>query len=763
MHQNKVRSIFILLLISTALIARAQYSIGSWKDHLPYNNAFSICHYNNNIYLATENGLFTKESADNSIRKLNKTKGLSDVGITAIENNENHLVIGYLNGNVDVIEERDIYNIPLLKNEAILGEKKINNINIYNDTAYLSCSFGILEMNLTKKEISNTYWLNASQDLAVNELAFFENQLFAATDSGLYYANKNDNLIDFHSWNVKNFTAGKKINALATKDSTLFYQTADSLYSYPVRFEAIAIANSSVITIAQEKLYLLSPTVVFELSLNSELVEAYNSNELAYVRDLLILNDTSYFADFSKGLVTNIGEEWSNDFPKGPHSVDAYSIAVNENYLFIATGGIDAWNNAKVNIGTLWSDYYDWNRLSAEYLGAKDIVDVKINPTNEKEIFLSTWNEGLIELGWSENNQRFEKQQQYTHLNTNSHLNTLSLDTGSSTYGWIRVKSMAYDEQGNLWGANSQVNNPLFVKKNNGEWASFEFNSVNTTNIHLGNFLIDDVGQKWVIVPQGIGLVVYNDNNTIDNVNDDQDKLINGALGSGNLPSTSVYSMAKDKNGEIWVGSNKGVAVFFNPENIFNGGDYDAQRILVEVDGYVEYLLTNETVTTIAVDEANRKWLGTQSAGLFLVSEDGTEQIHHFTVENSPLLSNNIVDVKINHLSGEVYIATAKGLVSYFSDATEGSLTHENVIVYPNPVRPEYTGNIAIKGLVQDADVKITDLNGILVHETQALGGQAVWDGKNGYGDRVQTGVYLVFSTNATGTETRVAKILFIH
>ena len=186
-----MRSIFILLLIS-ALTAKAQYSIGSWKDHLPYNNAFSISHYNNNIYLATENGLFIKEAEGNSIRKLNKTNGLSDVGVTAVENNENYLVIGYINGNIDVIE-KEIYNIPLLKNEAILGEKKIKNINIYNETAYLSCSFGILEMNLPKKEISNTYWLNASQDLAVNELAFFENQLFAATDSGLYFANKNDN------------------------------------------------------------------------------------------------------------------------------------------------------------------------------------------------------------------------------------------------------------------------------------------------------------------------------------------------------------------------------------------------------------------------------------------------------------------------------------------------------------------------------------------------------------------------------------------
>ena len=201
----------------------------------------------------------------------------------------------------------------------------------------------------------------------------------------------------------------------------------------------------------------------------------------------------------------------------------------------------------------------------------------------------------------------------------------------------------------------------------------------------------------------------------------------------------------------------------FNPENVFNGNDFDAQQILVEVDGYVEYLLANETVTAIAVDGANRKWLGTQSAGVFLVSPDGTEQIHHFTEENSPLFSNNITDIAINHQTGEVYIGTSKGLISFISDATQGYEAHQNVIVYPNPVRPEFNGTIAIKGLVEDADVKITDLNGTLVHETTALGGQAVWDGKNGYGERVQTGVFLVFSSNSFGTETNVAKILFVH
>ena len=429
----------------------------------------------------------------------------------------------------------------------------------------------------------------------------------------------------------------------------------------------------------------------------------------------------------------------------------------------MATGGIDSWNNANVKEGVFWSDYHTWTKLSNTYLEAKDVVDVASNPFNSNEAFIATWNDGLMQLSWSDENTRFEKTAQYNHYNTNGHLATLNADTSSSIYGWIRVKSIAFDNAGNLWGANSQVNNPLFVRKNNGDWHSFSFTSTNTTNTHLGDIVIDNIGQKWVIVPGGVGLVVYNDNNTIEDVQDDKDKVVNSSLGTGNLPSTSVYSLAKDRDGEVWVGTNKGIAVFYNPENVFSGNDFDAQQILVEVDGYVEYLLANETVTAIAVDGANRKWLGTQNAGVFLVSPDGTEQIHHFTEQNSPLFSNTITDIAINHQTGEVFIGTSKGLISFISDATQGYEAHQNVSVYPNPVRPEFNGTIAIKGLVEDADIKITDLNGTLVHETTALGGQAVWDGKNGYGERVQTGVYLVFSSNSFGTETNVAKILFIH
>ena len=750
----------LIYIFLCAIMSAHGQGVGVWKDHLPYKSAISLCGYGQQILVATESAVFTANKSDNRLHRLSKVQGISDVGISCINSNESYAVVGYSNGNIDLLEGYLIYNIPDLKNESMIGEKYINSISFHKEYAYLSCAFGIIELNLSDREINNTFLLNAAGNLGVNELIFYNDSLFAATDSGLYKASFVDNLSDFHSWsNQGEYT---KIKDLATYQSALYYTTKDSLYVYGSNKSISQINTRSFLKTTSTGLFLLTPNKGYLVNENG-ITEKHNNDLIRWASDIYTSGDTTWFADNVNGLVKKVVFYWQQFYPEGPASKDVFSIDVNNNYLLVATGGIDAWNNANINQGVYWSDHHDWTQLSDNYLEAKDVVDVVCNPSNNSEVFLSTWNEGVIQLNWSNINSNFEKIEKYNHLNTNGHLGTLNQDTSSATYGWIRVKSIVFDNAGNLWGANSQVNNPLFVRKPNGDWHSFSFNSTNTTNTHLGDIIIDNIGQKWVVVPSGVGLVVYNDNNTIEDVQDDQDRILNSALGSGNLPSTSVYSLAKDRDGEIWVGTNKGVAVFYNPENVFTGYDFDAQQILVTVDGYVEYLLANETVTAIAVDGANRKWLGTQNAGIFLVSPDGTEQIHHFTEENSPLFSNTITDIAINNQTGEVYIGTSKGLISYISDATQGYESHQNITVYPNPVRPDFNGIIAIKGLVEDADIKITDLNGTLVLETTALGGQAVWDGKNGYGERVQTGVYLVFSSNSFGTETNVAKILFIH
>ena len=175
------------------------------------------------------------------------------------------------------------------------------------------------------------------------------------------------------------------------------------------------------------------------------------------------------------------------------------------------------------------------------------------------------------------------------------------------------------------------------------------------------------------------------------------------------------------------------------------------------------YLLAEQQVQCIAIDGGNRKWFGTANSGAYLMNETGTKELLHFTVENSPLPSDNILSISVEPKSGEVFFVTAKGVVSYRGDATEAGNSFGEVYVFPNPVRPDYQGVVTIAGLAADVNVKITDIAGNIVYETTANGGQATWDGNNFSGRRVATGIYLVFCSNDDGSETFVTKLLFVN
>ena len=256
---------------------------------------------------------------------------------------------------------------------------------------------------------------------------------------------------------------------------------------------------------------------------------------------------------------------------------------------------------------------------------------------------------------------------------------------------------------------------------------------------------------------------VFNDNNTIDITSDDSYKKLSNTIGNGNLPNINVHSIAVDKDNEIWIGTDEGIGVIYNPSNIFNGGNYDAQQILVEVNGFIKPLMSSEKVTAIAVDGANRKWIGTEKAGVFLISEDGTKEIYHFTTENSPLLSDKINGIVIQPENGEVFFATDNGIISYRGTATEAREKLDSVLVFPNPVQSGYNGPISISGLVENASVTITDTYGTLIYKTKAFGGQAIWNGLDMSGDRPASGVYLVFITNDDGSIKKSSKIMFYH
>jgi len=397
----------------------------------------------------------------------------------------------------------------------------------------------------------------------------------------------------------------------------------------------------------------------------------------------------------------------------------------------------------------------EWKNINAyafpETSTFQDYMRVVVDPFDSKRVYATSYGKGVVEY--------YDDQFVAFYDTTNSTLEDLPGSGGN-----IRVTGLQIDRNTQtLWVAGSGTNNLLFAKDKQGAWYAFKFAGVGS--VTLSDIAIDNSGQKWVVAPRGVGVVVLNDNGTLGTSTDDQTIKLTQNAGNGNLASNDVLCIEADLDGEIWVGTNNGISVFYSPESVFSGGNFDSQQILVEQDGYVQYLLENEIVNVIAVDGANRKWVGTASAGVFLLSDDGTQEIHHFTTENSPLFSNQITSLGVDHLSGEVFIGTDKGIVSYKGTATWGvqEFASDEVYAYPNPVEPDYEGPIAIKGLVRDADVKIADAAGNVVFATTAEGGQAIWDGNKLTGERAKSGVYLVFASNEDGKETFVTKILFIN
>jgi ligand-binding sensor domain-containing protein len=365
-------------------------------------------------------------------------------------------------------------------------------------------------------------------------------------------------------------------------------------------------------------------------------------------------------------------------------------------------------------------------------------------------MYAGSWGHGLLEL--------YDNKVVNRYGEWNS---TLRHHTASDTSD-IRIGGTAFDSEGNLWVVNSHNNNCI-SRKIGTSWTGYTVPIINSDD--LGQMVIDNSDQKWVImriltsVPGS--LLVFKEDKT--NPANSKSILLNSQKGNGALPGQTVFAMAVDKNGQVWVGTEKGIGVFYNPENIFTGQDFDAQQILVQQGSYVQYLMENEKVTALAVDGANRKWIGTEGGGLYLFTEDGTRQIEHFTTENSPLFSDNILGITINPETGEVFVGTDRGLISYQGTATEGGETFSNVYAFPNPVREDYDGMIGIKGLVTGAEVRITDIEGNLIYSTKADGGMASWDGRNHDGRKAKTGVYLVTCGNSKGTEKVVTRILIIN
>jgi len=770
-------------LLSLCLSAVGQLKpIGSWTDHLPLNQGTSITTDGRNIYAATTTGFFTLDITDNSIQKFTKVNLLNDVGISKIaySSASQTLIIVYDNANIDLISDNTVTNIPFIK---LSREKKdINSITIIGKLAYLSMKYGVTVINLERKEIVDTYKFGANgTEINVTSVDVFQNNIYAGTNSGIYRASQNSNLLDFNSWSIIPTKTNSTIKAIWTTNNELnFVFQQNSAKDSLLRFDGTSFTTDQILsafdfaslsqTIGNK--YILNTTnltFIFDETGNYTSIQKNNSNVLASALVENRLFDINVFTPLVEISITD-GSTIRGLKPNGPQIANIFDIDARDGDLWITNGAIDGTYNNRFELAQLshfdganWTNYSHGQKLGLDNIF--DLVSVKINPTNTDEVFFGSWGRGIAHFTGQ---TPFRVYQDTNTLYTNNFGQLTSAIQQRETWTaglWVGTGESAFDRDGNLWMTNTYQKNGLLVRLVDGSWFSYNLGNLYSSNeTAMFDIEIGDNGYKWLAMAKDNDIIVYDDNGTIKDVSDDRSIRLTRNEGLGSIPGQRGIKIEKDKDGLIWIGTSDGIAVHFNPTGVFDG-DYDFDRIIFFDGENNEVVLQNSIVTEIAIDGFNRKWVGTENSGVILLSADGKETLLEFNEDNSPLLSNSISAITIDDESGEVYIATSKGLVSYRTEAIAGAKTLNNITIYPNPVRPEYSGDIAIRGLIDQSTVKITDVNGSLINELKSEGGQVLWNGNNFAGRKASPGVYLVFISGNDESQvlrTEVGKILFL-
>ena len=769
--------IALLALVMLPLWTVAQVGVGVWRDHLPYGNCIDVCDGGDVIYGATPYSVFYYDLEDNSMNRLTTIEGLAEADISSInyDSESGALLIGYVNGNIDfVYNQNNIVNLGDLKNSTVPADKSINDIYFLNGKAYLACGFGIVVVDIAKNEISESYIIGQNTTYVnVQNLEIIDGQWHASTDEGIYVADvSNPFLVSFESWNerddlpfpepnILNHEINSQSEYLFIQDPDneeavyrIFYKDLDS--STWEEWDEYRITEFTDIYLDEENFVTQDFFSIYIYDLEHNLVHETWTMGSQNVRGNTCIKDSRgmyWMADKESGL---LGDNFTNNYfhviPPGPYSRNVRRMDAYNHNIWAAGGGLNAsfvsqWNGSGV-YGLVDGEWI--SRRDFDNAVVPDFMDIAINPLDNSEIYAGSWHYGLYRIKNGEFTDHFDE--------TNSTLTLNEFEGGSR----IGVAVVNFDSNGNLWFSSHRQEEVLHVRTPNGNFYAYDLSPFLDENSFVLDILATQQGYVFVSTKES-GILAIDHKGTISDTSDDVYKLIGTAEGNGNLPTSRVLCMEEDLDGELWVGTIEGPAIFYSQEAIFSENNFDCQQIFITQDGNVQILLQTETINAIELDGGNRKWIATQNSGVYLISDEGVETINHFTEENSPLLSNTVNDIVINQDDGEVFFATAKGIIGFRSDATNFYEDMEDLIkVYPNPVRPEYEGLISIDNLSKDVDVKIADVSGNVVYQTVANGGRAVWDGTRFDGQKVSTGVYLVFATNEDGSSTAVAKIAFI-
>lgn len=724
-------SIFILF-TSLTLLSSGQNilgGIGQWREH--YNNRSvtqlgiaNSSNGNKKIIGATTQQAFSV-TAKNKVALLGKSNGLHDISIacSAWDDAESQLIIAYNNSNIDIVKGDQVYAITDLLLSNLYPSKKINHIYLLNQWALLSTDFGIVVLDLIKHEIKDTWFPNNNRQATKTfQIVSTQDVLYAATENGIWTCPLKNNWITANQWQNSSDFNNLGINKISQFNNFVYCASANSIYQLPVKTPYFNLNTGQIKKIVANKDGLYASFSNGDkgglLKMNADKTSTLivDSLYLSNPVDFLFDEKDFWLADSTNGLLLkNTNTKW---IPLGgPAGNINGQIFINSKNLIAPFGGADAGFSIYNEDGWKNINSISNKNLPICYSSAVDPID--------GAIWLTT-SDGLLKF----NNDKG------------------SMEQASPAAFKGFYSNIQFSIDGTLW---TLLEGQGILQRQNNNWKLIT--PPNTLSLNgINKMFINQQGQAWMIAPKYQGIMVYNPNAT-----GEKWSIINTY--NNNLPSSTVTSMMDDKNGTMWVGTNNGIGLF-DCNEISTCKAYLPQ--IKNNNGFAGLLFQKENVNCIIADGANRKWVGTNN-GTWLLSTDGTEIIERFTKNNSPLPNDTIRQIIIAPFTGEVFFNTAQQMASYRSSATSGTTPMQQINIFPNPIMPNYNGPIAMRGFVENAIVKITSLSGKLIYQTKALGGQAIWYGKTYDGNKVATGIYLVFARDELGTEKAVGKIMITH
>ena len=768
-----MRSILALLLLLPWLAASQNFE-DRWIGYFSYVSVKDISQGNNKIFVGAENAVFTYDLITRQIKTLSTINGLSGEFITAIHYSETNklLVIGYENGLMDVVrdgEKKVLKVVDIFEKQTIPPDRKrINNFHEYNNKLYIATKYGISVYDLAALEFGDTYYIgDGGSQIDIIQITVQEPYIFAAsTSDGIRRALvEDDNLIDYQNWTTiigGGFRAMEKLgNELyaSNRSNTILrftpQGTTTAVENYASQVQKFRLADGLLTITTKNGIYTYAEGFDLQASVTTlqdfdiDLLSGYGLGNSLY---LGTAEDGLLIVPFGSTKPTQV-------LPGGPIRNRPFSLAASPGQLWVNFGEVDIdfdpYPLSRYGIShlkdTLWTNI-DYEDLSAAVNGEPtDLVQIAINPQNAEEVFMSSFEKGLLKI--------VEGEPSILYNETNSPLERVSIAGNPPIDAGIRIYGMQYDTQGNLWFVQTKTDEGLIKLTPNGQFQKIDITSILPQPIGelaLTKLAISRDNNVFFGTYQN-GLLGYNPRTQSFN------KAGKGA-GSGNLPSNVVRALAVDAQNTVWIGTLRGLRVLYSPASFFEPGQTPETRaIIILEDGVAQELLYEQSITAIEVDGSNNKWIATATAGVFYLSPNGQETLLRFNKDNSPLPTNNVQDIAIDPFTGVVYFATTQGLVAYKGSATAPSDNLSNVHAFPNPVRPGFHGNVTIDGLTAKANVKITDINGSLVFEETSKGGSVLWD-TTAFGKyKVRSGVYLVLVTTEDNMETKVSKIMIIR